>query len=429
VSADKVVRTIDPRFFGCNMLFMWDDGAALADGRIAKCLREMPCRLLRFPGGDVADNYLWKTHTLDDPKWWPAVQGPHTTDTDEFMAFCRQAAAEPIFVVNLETGLVRGDLDRAVRDAADWVKYCNKEKGYKVRYWEIGNETYLYVRTEAHKHKRVDVTPEEYGRAFVKFARAMKAVDSTILVGAIGPSYLGKYKAGNWWQGVAPIVADDFDIAVVHQYYNPPSYEKYASRPLGLGRDVAELREFLRRAAPKWKPLVALTEWNVGKEGKDGGMAYALMLADQVGAYVTGGVDLANFWPLRCRSSFRALLDWKTRQPETAWQVLSLLSRNFAGRLIQAAASHKQVFTYAALAEDGRSLTVFVGNKTTGEGGLDVRIDAAGFPARSAKAVCLNGSTLTSEDVAPRDAEVRLEDGHAAFHAAPHSFTMITLTK
>jgi hypothetical protein len=43
----RELRVIDPRFFGVNTLFMYDDDKALADGKIARRLREMPCRLIR----------------------------------------------------------------------------------------------------------------------------------------------------------------------------------------------------------------------------------------------------------------------------------------------------------------------------------------------------------------------------------------------
>ena len=58
--------------------------------------------------------------------------------------------------------------------------HANKEKGYDVKYWEIGNETYL-------PGTYYPATAREYAEAFGKYARAMKGVDPSIQIGAVGP--------------------------------------------------------------------------------------------------------------------------------------------------------------------------------------------------------------------------------------------------
>jgi len=324
VDAKAIARELNPLFFGVNALFMVEDDAALADEGLARCLREMPCRLIRYPGGEMADNYHWRTHRLHDPKHWPFRQGPDTTDTDEVMRWCRRIGAEPIFVVNLESAFVQGDIEVGVREAAEWVRYCNKEKGYNVKYWEIGNETYLFGTYYPLKAR-------EYADAVARFSRAMKAVDPTIKIGAIGPlgptqivtmefvpdaerenvrkmgkqkrrelraalmKKLGANRRGDaWWPTVVNAAGDAMDFAVVHRYH-----PNVFGPDINADKPVAALRRFLREQIPNREIPVALTEWNLSRNAKVTTLGHALALAELIGDYLAGGVDLATFWPLR----------------------------------------------------------------------------------------------------------------------------------
>ncbi len=436
VDAAAVVRPIDPRVFGVNTLFMVEDDASLADGKIAAHLKAMPCRLLRYPGGDMADNYLWKTHSLDDPRHWPRIGGPQTTDTDEFMALCRQVGAEPILVVNLETGFVHNDLDRAVRDAADWVAYCNKQHDYGVKLWEIGNETYLYVKG---KHKRARVTARQYGQALVRFATAMKAVDPSIRLGAIGPmsaTTVSNWEEGEprepWWPAVVAAAGPRIDFAVVHRYYGwgGLDYERFARQPIGVGEPVAALKAFLRERLGRDLPI-ALTEWNLGRHGGLQGMAAAIVIAEQLADYVRGGVDLATFWPLRMPGrgrSFRALLDTQTREPLVAYRVMQLLASNTREQLVAASTSQPRLVPFASRGADGKSLAVFLLNKSTHAAGLDVTLRLAGLRPGTVAARVLTAPALGSEDLVLRELPLARRRRGWAMHLPPHSIALVTCT-
>jgi hypothetical protein len=401
VHPEKAMRDINPLFFGSNMLFMIDDDAALADGKIARYLREAPIRLIRYPGGDVADNYHWKTGTLDDPHHFPYRAGPTTTDTDEFMAFCRQAGAQPIFVTDLESGFVHHDLDAAAREAADWVAYCNKQKGYNVKYWEIGNETYLY---NPGKHKRAPVTARQYAEAFVKFSRAMKAVDPTIRTGAIGPQYATRKVAleqlpdgsrkqdqDPWWPTVAGIAGSRMDFMVIHEYYRAG-----LTAPVERASEIAALRDFLRATFPGRYVPIALTEWNLNKEMKVSESERAVLLAQYISEYIKGGVDMANLWPLRMTSADwgkRAMLSSQSREPQTPYYVLKLFSSNTAEKLLDSTASSPSVCTFVTGDRGGKRISMFLMNRTTELQHPEISLGS--FRAARAKAQSLVGQDLS----------------------------------
>ena len=417
IDAQSVVGRVSQRFFGANTLFMIDDDRSLKGGEIARRLREMPCGLLRYPGGEMADNYLWKEHRLDNPNKWPSKEGPQTTDTEEFMELCRKVAAEPIFVVNLDSGFVSGDMEAAAEYAATWVDYCNNDKNYDVKYWEIGNETYL----KGDRSGRV--TPEQYASAVRKFAQAMKKADPTIKIGAVGPrgvQHTGADVPGEepqpWWPTLVEQAGDSFDFAVIHWYVGG-SHIDLDSLPtvdLHVSQQVKALKRFLEGELEREIPI-ALTEWNVNKRVELRGMAAGVMLAELIGRFLEAGVEMATFWPMRFprgRHRFRALLEHDTNDPRTMYRVMYLFASNLGRRLVKVTSQAVDMYALASLSATGRELTVFVVNKPIIQKTRPVTVRLKGFQAKSAEASLLHADdvqqgapSLESVPVSGQDAE------------------------
>lgn len=164
--------------------------------------------LIRFPGGCFASFHMWKDAIgpFDRRRPKPSYQWGdcnfNDVGTKEFLELCEAIGSEAMLVVNLfhpdKRYFLAGhkahgydlrhitDLAQGAQVAADWVAYCNApvthpmgrlraEHGHPepvgVQYWEMDNEGYHWF------------SPEEYGRAVVQYAQAMKAVDPTILIG------------------------------------------------------------------------------------------------------------------------------------------------------------------------------------------------------------------------------------------------------
>jgi alpha-N-arabinofuranosidase len=144
--------------------------------------------LFRWPGGCFASAYHWRhgvgsNRVASYDKAW-RVEEPNTFGTDEFIAFCRMAGAEPYLCTNAGTG--------TQEEMSDWVEYCNTkgssrwarlraENGhadpYGVRLWSIGNENYgpweMGARDSA-----------EWGRYVREAAKMMRRVDGSIVLAA-----------------------------------------------------------------------------------------------------------------------------------------------------------------------------------------------------------------------------------------------------
>ena len=352
------VGEVNPLLWGANFLFWIEDDAALADGKIETSMKNLPVTSLRYPGGTVADNFHWKTNLLHNKFRFPYEEGDAESDFDEFMAFCLRVGAEPILVVNTESWQIAQDLDGGAQEAADWVQYC-KDKGYKVQYWEIGNETYWHPF----------FTAREYGQAVKKYAQAMKAVDPTIKISANGhwdtqmvgtkerttqsqwetirqmyiniaskndtktaDAYADSYKntdirsgTDKWWNNVAEECGAYIDMISVHWYYS-------GSTNMGSMTDnLNQIRQLFKSKYPDREYTMCMTEYNCNHD--DHKLAIS-GLFDGLGRFLNAGIEIGNFWPLRngIDGNRRSMLHINTKEEGYAYQVLQLMGNSQIGR-------------------------------------------------------------------------------------------------
>ena len=151
---------------------------------------------IRWPGGNVAQDYRWHwgIGPRDErPTWinlsWKNEPEPGDFGTDEFIRFARTVGAEPSITVNVEG---RG---ATAEEAAAWVEVLQRTRRrpgtamlrarnghpepYGVKYWEIGNEIWGdWVRGHS--------DAATYARNLARYIAAMRAVDPSIKVIAVG---------------------------------------------------------------------------------------------------------------------------------------------------------------------------------------------------------------------------------------------------
>jgi hypothetical protein len=170
----------------------------------------------------IQDPNLWQVSSFSkaDGTWWNKL------NFDQFMEICQATKAEPFIVVGIDAIAYRGAAphvtpEQVVAAAANWVKYA-LTKGYQIKYWEIGNES------NVPHHELITWTPEQYGQTVVRMAKAMKAVDPTIKIGANGMRIKPN---DDWWSRVMPIVKNDVDFLVTHQYSWQENYEAWRDSP------------------------------------------------------------------------------------------------------------------------------------------------------------------------------------------------------
>ena len=230
----------------------------------------MQIPLLRYPGGTAIDYYPWynlidsmpgkhrtrprNAHVLD-PDQWGVVESDGRMGLHEYMDLCRELNIEPHLVVNLGEGYYGKQSPVAAAEAmgADFVRYCNDRTGpwaalraangsaapFNVKYWQIGNETWLFEGLEF--GKRTETAKARLTENIVAYARAMKAADPGITLIVDGAEGLG--------DGARAAVGELID------YYTFHAYTPWAIRD--IRRDTALVRADTLSPAEVWRGLVA----------------------------------------------------------------------------------------------------------------------------------------------------------------------------
>lgn len=388
VNPQKEIAEINTLFWGTNFLYWIEDATTLKDGKILQQLKEMPCTLLRYPGGTVADNFNWKTATLENTAEFPFESGEAGTNFDEFMNFCNQLKAEPLLVVNTKSWFVKNEVEKGAQYAADWVKYC-KKKGYHVKYWEIGNETYWDPI----------MTAKEYGKLVNVYAAAMKKADPDIVISANGhwnvnmvgtkertepakrdeiieqfrqiktkqdyfkwKKYANTFKEkgitqgdNQWWNDLLSECGDNIDMISVHWYYKKKDIGTINSK-------LNELKSFLKARKPNKNYLFCLSEYNCNdKTAED----RVVGLAEGIGRFLSCGVDLAAFWPLQINDKEqRSMLSMDKKSPQYPYQLLSFFSNRLKGKMIDCR-SPGSVYSFASRSDS--EMTVVVSGRLISE--------------------------------------------------------------
>ncbi len=285
----------DPRsLLGININYWLDKDERRQSGArsLAVALQDMGVNHLRYPGGDKSDGNLWSIPPFDEPNPVLAVTGPTEwpsnderlvrnlsewayppMDFDEFMTVCHKVGAQPTLVVCYDAmygpvmeGHTKPTRAELLEAAVAWVHYANVVKGYQVKNWEIGNESYIKGR-----NNRLGVCAKDYARDFIDFATAMKAADNTIQVGANGPN--GMYAIGDrdrdeetgvvWWEEVLKTAGHAIDFLAIHPYpcWKWMTYDFYYTEEIKGELALTYAADEALRALRTWCPNRADSIW------------------------------------------------------------------------------------------------------------------------------------------------------------------------
>lgn len=242
---------------------------------------------IRWPGGWFVSDYHWRDGVgpidqrpaLFNRAWNAYVS--NDMGTDEYIRLSRKLGSEPYISVNVGTG--------TPEEAAKWVEYCNggpttemgrlrAQNGYRaphaVKFWGIGNEEYLPTLG--------GMSGSQYGRTFKRFAEAMRAVDPTIKLIAVGASDI---PAGviprehpiwkivrylpDWNAGMLKEAGPAVDYYSLH-FYAPENVQGHT--PTEVSQAALVIAEDLQRKLDKlWQQMqqngkripIALDEWSL----------------------------------------------------------------------------------------------------------------------------------------------------------------------
>ena len=198
-----------------------------------------------------------------------------------------------------------------VEEAAAWVEYCNgpptstygamraangHPAPFAVKFWEVGNEIWGdWVRGHS--------DAETYARNYNRYAKAMRAVDPSIKLIAVGDNNM------NWNRTVLRAAGTQIDYLAIHHYYGRHEAGNDAmnlmARPLFFERFYREVGQLLRELGLGGVKL-AINEWGLDLPAeRQYSMESALYSARLMNVFERSGElvemsavsDLVNGWP------------------------------------------------------------------------------------------------------------------------------------
>jgi alpha-N-arabinofuranosidase len=399
VDAAVVIADVSRKPIGVNVNFLLDDDEhrPKALTNLAEALKDAGVKYLRYPGGEKSDAYLWSvppytqsvptlarwaTGEWPDNQEWPSydrklIETDGRTfkvsplDFDEFMAVCKAIECVPTIVVCYDSMYkptqangVAPTRAQLLEHAREWVRYANITKKYNVKYWEIGNESWL-------PHYNGSATASNYAQDLIAFSTTMKAVDPTIRIGANGES-------DSWWKTVLSTASGAIDFLAIHNYpaMNWGSYGYYQNNTVNLVAPVAIAQNAINSYAPsadRNRLTVAVTEINTadwsGAWPHVNDLGHALALFDAFGMHLRNPkIEFTQLWNTRWSGNDTATTPvlWdafdKNNDLQATGRVTAIWGQFLKEKLV-ASSSTSKVRTYSTYSPSTGRLTVFLINK------------------------------------------------------------------
>ncbi len=430
VDVNRVLSDVSNNPVGINMNFLRDKT------NISDPLKNINIGSLRYPIGEIADYYLFdkdnpakpKISVRDSNHWYSKLfnaddgtwKNPLTFD--DFMGICKSVEAEPFIVVGIDAIAYTGTAPHAnpeevLEAAVDWVRYANIVKGYGIKYWEIGNETDL-------SRERLNWTAEDYAKTVVKFSRAMKAVDPSIKIGANGMSGL------EWWDQVVPIIKDDVDFLVTHQFSNMKSYDQWKDNIWDLASHTKEANKVIKAYNPNLR--INITAISANGPGTHRNNTWKMLhnfelLGNNI---LFNRVDYYHFWVTR----------WFNRNPysvatsafDPSYKLMPMgyplkVWGNFLKKKMVSSSKSGKIRSWASYDPDDKSLNVFLLNKDEVSQDVSITLDNYTGSTQNERWV-LKGSTPESTDVTwEKSGSVSVSGSKIKTTLEPLSVTVIAL--
>jgi alpha-L-arabinofuranosidase len=357
-------------------------------------------------------------------------------DFDEFMGVCREVGAEPYVVTAYEAcrwppmpGWKPPSLEQLLSTASAWVRYANKTRSYGVRYWEIGNETWLKNETWSNH-----ISAAAYAADLVEFSRRMKAEDPSIQIGANGDS-------DNWWREVLQRAAPHIDFMSVHSYpcWKWTGYEDYRTNSLDILGVVRTATNALAKYAPahQRRIRIALTEFAAGTFGDwdktPADLGRALITFDLQGQLLAcPEVAFSHFW-----TTHNIYTDVNGDVFETLKRDNSLspigralwIWNHFLGDEMLATTSAPSIRCYASR-RAGQELSLFLVNKELSSCVIDVSLKNLPGDSWRAEQWTLSGTGAGDRNPTWREAgPIRVSNSRVSPRLEPVSVMVIRVSK
>jgi len=447
-------------------------------GDVLELVRELGPTLVRYPGGNFVSSYRWEDGVgpveerptrLDLA--WRAIE-PNSVGLNEFMHWAGLAGVEPMMAVNLGT--------RGVQEACDLLEYSNHPGGthlsdlrrahgvkdpHDIRLWCLGNELdgpWQVGQKTAH----------EYGRLAAEAGKAMRLVDPSIELVAVGSSNSTMPTFASWEATVLEHTYGVVDYISLHAYYEQHGDDVASFLATATDMDrfidavIATADHVGARLRSRKRLRLAFDEWNVWYQERFVGQSkldwqyarsliedsYSVVDAVVVGSYLISLLNHADRVAIACQAQLVNVIAPILTEPggrawrQTIFHPFAQATRLARGRVLRLLVDSPlspterfgEVSTLHATAtwdEDTGDLCLFAVNRSTTDP-LPLTADVRGFGPLQVEA----HSVLSDEDlfarntadapdrVVPRPGQdARLADGQLTVALPPASWNVLRL--
>lgn len=491
-------------FVGTNMAMWIDKSTVYPNATFLARTRASGNGMVRLPGGSGSQEYGWASCELGAHKAGalPCAYGgdPNAfwqARASDMLTFVRATEREALYSVNIngtskEAAAVVAFFNSPITDTTligvdirgtDWYTagYWAELRALhgnpaplRIHLWEFGNETY--------GGKPGNLSCQSYGwettwtcngveyingvgsgatrhEGYKEFQAAMKAIDPSIVLGAVGTLDATGYN--NWSSNVLQAGKDVIDFFFVHPYsYNTPPANNASGHAQILAlpqSQFASISNTLKsamntyaggRAIPIWITEHNLTAaWNYDTEQLMTRAVNALFMADSIGQAATQGYSGMLQWMLldgnQANGTSYGLLNSAgasyTREPQywayVLWSrfgdgLLPVTSTLSAASQLSLYAGRMNTETYTLLAINKTASSIDA--NVTLAGALDIyaaSADVAQATSLSAQTMRFNGVANPANDLADAPSMVLTATSNSvAYQFAPYSITLLKLS-
>ena len=446
VDAAIVIKTFDHNPATINLNYLMDDDSYLnPETSLSQSLSSMKVSMLRFPGGEKADNYLWSISPYTSANPYFATQGncnwpnndsrfssnynnPLTTtmDFDEFMTICNSIGAEPLIVVagdaHYNTWCSNPpSLNDLIANAVEWIRYANIVKQYNIKYWMVGNESW---NSAAYDNPS---SATQYANDLIQFSDSMKAVDSTI-------SLVANSKPGIWVDTLLLLASGYIDAIAISNYPNYNWTNGYDTYRNGNPSFVSDINSVISSIGSN-NISVIVSEYNSidwsNNWPSNNDLGHALvnfqMLGDQISIKE---VDDAYLWNTRWVDNAtdpQHLYDAINANGDlnATGKALAMWGNNMLDKLVFSD-NNGYINSFATVDSSGNSLNIFLINKDYSS--KSVTVNVSNYPAISSPSLTISESKLTGSSVTDKFPVISYPSGNATVSGSEVSIQLDSLS-
>jgi alpha-L-arabinofuranosidase len=301
-----------------------------------------------------------------------------------------------------------------------------------VKYWEVGNAVYMngyYARDQGGaendlhvpyaadsqknaslRNKNAGLGPQVYGQDVSRFAKAMKAIDSRISVGA----GLDLTTAdADWNTAVLKACAGDIDFVALHWYpgnYAPPDWKNLdnrdflASPTVELPKVIAALIDQMKDAAGGKSLQLAVTEMNVRPfVNVTDPAVVGLFAADAYASLAQDGAVNIDWADLHSEDFIKP----RDNQPRAAYYGVAMVHKfmNMRDTFVAARSSTTLLTVHAAKRADGKLGLMFVNKDPKNAATVKVKVNGDSLANAGTRFDWGGGSAPAGENVQQSEAE------------------------